>query len=71
MKLSINEVTNVPVDTERRRIVISLDVEKMYPSLDKELIKELTYKLIRDNGDLITGLEWKEIMIFLHDNINF
>ena len=30
MKLSMNEVNNIPVDTDRRRIVMSLDVEKMY-----------------------------------------
>ena len=70
MKLNMDEVNKIPIAANRRRIVLSLDIEKMYPSLDKELIKDLTYKLIRDNGNIITGIEWKEIMIFLHDNYN-
>ena len=37
----------------------------MYPSLKKDVMKDLVYRLVRDNGDLTQNINWKEMMIFL------
>ena len=70
MKYSIDECNKIPVLKGNTRVVISLDIESMYPSLNKDVMMDLIYRLVRDNGDFTLNIDWKEMMTFLTKHVD-
>ena len=69
MKREMSEVNKVDLVEDRERIVMSIDIENMYPSMDKEIVKTEVFKLIMKTTVTINNLNWKMLTIFLLNKI--
>ena len=56
--------------TDIQRLVISLDIDKMYLSLDKQRMKQLVYKLVRHSNIMTENVNWKEAMIYIFKHVD-
>ena len=65
MNAGLNEVNNVEVGEGNRRLVLSMDIENMYPSLDKETIKKEISIEIKTSSIEISNINWKALFLFL------
>ena len=58
MKEGLEECNNILPDEGKKQILLSLDVEKMYPSLKKEIVIEEIYQVVRDSNIEISNQNW-------------
>ena len=65
MKAGLNEVNNVEIGEGNRRLVLSMDIENMYPSLDKETVKKEISIVIKNYSTEISNINWKTLCLFL------
>ena len=64
------ETKDTPVFHNMKRVIISMDVEAMYPSLIKEVCKREIKKVVRETEVEIDNLNWKKIAIQILQRVN-
>ena len=70
LKQGLGDVHTTKPQTNMDWIVLSMDVESLYPSLQADIVSEIVYKVVVNSDLVIDNLNWRLLSIYLSRKID-